>query len=98
MPRATITPTKRPSRTSAKSEDAIAFLKSEHRDVEDLFKRFEGLGDTAHKSRQTTVGKMIEALSKHAAIEEQVLYPRCGTTPRASRTTSCSRHSRSTTS
>ena len=74
MPRATTTSTKRSSRSSAKTDDAIAFLKSEHRNVEELFKRFEGLGDTAHKSRQTTVGKMIEALSKHAAIE-QVLYP-----------------------
>ena len=75
MPPATTTSAKRTTRTSAKTEDAIAFLKSEHRDVEELFKRFEGLGDTAHKSRQATVGKMIEALSKHAAIEEQVLYP-----------------------
>ena len=37
MPRATITSTKRASRSSAKTEDAIAFLKSEHREVEDLF-------------------------------------------------------------
>ena len=75
MPRATITSTKPASRSSAKTEDAIAFLKSEHHDVEELFKRFEGLGDTAHKSRRATVGRMIEALSKHAVIEEQVLYP-----------------------
>ena len=75
MPPATTTSAKRTRRSSSKTDDAIAFLKSEHRDVEELFKRFEGLGDTAHKSRQTTVGKMIEALSKHAAIEEQVLYP-----------------------
>ena len=75
MPRATTNSAKRAGRSSAKTEDAIAFLKSEHRDVEELFKRFEGLGDNAHKSRQATVGKMIEALSKHAAIEEQVLYP-----------------------
>jgi hemerythrin superfamily protein len=50
-------------------------LKSEHRDVEDLFKKFEQLGDGAHKSREATVGKIIEALSKHAAIEEEILYP-----------------------
>jgi hemerythrin superfamily protein len=62
-------------RSSRSSQDAIAFLKSEHREVEDLFKKFEKLGDGAHKSREATVGKIIEALSKHAAIEEEILYP-----------------------
>jgi hemerythrin superfamily protein len=62
-------------RSTRSSQDAIAFLKSEHRDVEDLFKKFEQLGDGAHKSREATVGKIIEALSKHAAIEEEILYP-----------------------
>ena len=56
-------------------DDAIAFLKSEHRDVEAMFKKFEGLGDGAHKSREATVAKIIEALSKHAGIEEEILYP-----------------------
>lgn len=62
-------------RRSSRPQDAIALLKAEHREVEDLFKRFEKLGDGAHKSRESTVGRIIEALSKHAAIEEEIFYP-----------------------
>jgi hemerythrin superfamily protein len=55
--------------------DAIALLKADHADVEKLFKRFEGLGPRAKKSKAEIVDKVIAALSQHAAIEEQVLYP-----------------------
>lgn len=61
---------------SRTSTDAIALLKEDHREVERLFKKFEGLGPKAHKSRESTVAKMIESLSVHAAIEEQAFYPR----------------------
>ncbi len=78
--------------------DAIAVLKADHADVEKLFKRFEGLGPRAKKSKADVADKVIAALSQHAAIEEQVLYPAvrersCPTTTRWS-----SRRSRSTTS
>ncbi len=43
--------------------------------MEDLFKKFEGLSERAHKSRENVVAKIVEALSKHAAIEEMVFYP-----------------------
>ena len=55
--------------------DAIALLKADHAEVEKLFKRFEGLGPRAHKTRLDVAKKVIAALSQHAAIEEQVLYP-----------------------
>ena len=55
--------------------DAIALLKADHAEVEKLFKRFEGLGPRAHKTRLDIAKKVIAALSRHAAIEEQVLYP-----------------------
>jgi hemerythrin-like domain-containing protein len=55
--------------------DAIAALKADHADVEKLFKRFEGLGPRAKKSKADVADKVIAALSQHAAIEEQVLYP-----------------------
>jgi hemerythrin superfamily protein len=66
--------TKRPA-VSSSAPSAVALLTQDHRDVEALFKKFEGLGKRAHKSREATVGKIIEALSKHAVIEEQVFYP-----------------------
>lgn len=60
---------------SRKTVNAIQLLKDDHREVEDLFKKFEKLGPRAFKRRSDIVGKIIEALSTHAAIEEQVLYP-----------------------
>lgn len=55
------------------STDAIALLKQDHREVEQLFKRFEKAG--THKEKGKLVASMIEALSRHAAIEEIVFYP-----------------------
>jgi hemerythrin-like domain-containing protein len=66
------------ARTSARRparQDAIALLKEDHREVEDLFTRFERAGDGAHKQKRKLVDQMIEALSRHASIEERVLYP-----------------------
>src|SRR5436190_7494710 len=61
--------------TPVSSPDAIALLKRDHREVEQLFKRFEKAGENAHKTKGALVASMIEALSRHAAIEEMVFYP-----------------------
>jgi hemerythrin superfamily protein len=50
-------------------------LTKDHREVEALFRRYERLGGKAEKSKRTIVRKLVEELSKHAAAEEQVLYP-----------------------
>jgi hemerythrin superfamily protein len=55
--------------------DAITLLKNDHRTVEDLFKKFEKAGDSAHKSKQKLVERMIQELSIHAAVEETTFYP-----------------------
>ena len=55
--------------------DAITLLKNDHKDVEKLFKRFEKAGDQAYTEKRDIVDRIIEALSKHAAIEEQLFYP-----------------------
>jgi hemerythrin superfamily protein len=60
----------------AKRSDAISVLVDDHRTVEDLFKRFEKTGDRAFKTRADLVARMIRELSIHAAIEEQLFYPR----------------------
>lgn len=62
-------------KASASSVDAIGLLKQDHRDVQQLFRRFEKAGDGAHKEKGRLVASMIEALSRHAAIEEMVFYP-----------------------
>jgi hemerythrin superfamily protein len=55
--------------------DAITLLKADHHTVEQLFKRFEQAGDRAHVQKRQIVDRIIEELSMHAAIEEQVFYP-----------------------
>jgi hemerythrin superfamily protein len=55
--------------------DAITLLKDDHHTVELLFKRFEQAGDRAHVQKRQIVDRIIEELSVHAAIEEQVFYP-----------------------
>ncbi|HUF97490.1 MAG TPA: hemerythrin domain-containing protein, partial [Ilumatobacter sp.] len=55
--------------------DAITLLKDDHHTVEQLFKRFEKAGDKAHVQKRQIVDRIIEELSVHAAVEEQVFYP-----------------------
>jgi hemerythrin superfamily protein len=57
------------------SMDGISMLKDDHKTVEQLFKRFEKAGDRAHVEKRDIVDRIIEALSVHAAIEEQLFYP-----------------------
>jgi hemerythrin-like domain-containing protein len=57
------------------SMDAITLLRDDHRSVAQLFKQFESAGDNAHVEKRRIVDQIIEALSVHAAIEEQVFYP-----------------------
>jgi hemerythrin superfamily protein len=55
--------------------DAITMLKDDHKTVKELFTRFESAGESAHKSKRQIVDRIIEELSVHSAIEEQVFYP-----------------------
>ena len=55
--------------------DAITLLRNDHKTVEQLFKRFEKAGDRAYVEKREIVDRIIEELSVHAAIEEQVFYP-----------------------
>ena len=58
------------------SSDALSVLIDDHRAVEDLFKRFEDTSDRAVKTRADLCARMVRELSIHAAIEEQLFYPR----------------------
>ena len=55
--------------------DAITMLKDDHKAVERLFRRYEQAGDTAHVEKREVVDAIIEALSVHASLEEQLFYP-----------------------
>ncbi|MEU6974985.1 hemerythrin domain-containing protein [Streptomyces sp. NPDC046371] len=55
--------------------DAIVLLREDHRTVEKLFKRFEKTDDAGRAERRSIVDEVIEELTVHAWIEEQVFYP-----------------------
>jgi hemerythrin-like domain-containing protein len=55
--------------------DAITMLRDDHRTVERLFKRFEDAGPRAFVEKRKVVDRIIEELSVHAAVEEQLFYP-----------------------
>jgi len=55
--------------------DAIVLLKDDHKTVEKLFKEFEKAGENALKTKRKLVDSMIEELTAHAYIEEEIFYP-----------------------
>ena len=59
--------------------DAIALLKDDHRTVKDLFRQFERTGPRGAKTKRRLVDTMIEELSVHAYIEEEIFYPQART-------------------
>src|SRR4029078_2035175 len=58
-----------------KSQDAIALLKLDHREVEEMFAAFEKASGEGRK--QKLAHDICLALSVHAAIEEEIFYPAC---------------------
>jgi hemerythrin superfamily protein len=56
-----------------KTQDAIALLKADHRQVEEWFEQFEKARDDNRK--QTLATKICNALKVHTVIEEEIFYP-----------------------
>jgi hemerythrin superfamily protein len=65
--------TKSKAKKSAKSNDAIALLKADHRQVADWFEQFEKARSDERKLELAT--KICKALTVHATIEEEIFYP-----------------------
>jgi hemerythrin superfamily protein len=59
--------------TAARSQDAIALLKADHRQVEEWFAQFEKARDDERK--QELANKICKALTVHTTIEEEIFYP-----------------------
>jgi hemerythrin superfamily protein len=55
--------------------DAIEMLKTQHREVEALFKKYDEKGDNAAKGKQQVFESIADALAMHATIEEKHFYP-----------------------
>jgi hemerythrin-like domain-containing protein len=65
-----------PVPNTQQSTDAIVLLKADHKEIRKTFADFEKAGDGAEKTKQRLVDKMIELLTVHTYIENEVMYPR----------------------
>jgi hemerythrin superfamily protein len=63
------------STTMARTPDAVALLKNDHRRVEDLFAAFEKARQASRK--KTLATQICRDLTIHATIEEEIFYPAC---------------------
>lgn len=57
------------------STDAIVLLKDDHKEMRKLFNKFQGAGEEATKSKGVIVKDIIEALTVHTYIENEIMYP-----------------------
>ena len=57
------------------STDALVLLKADHKEIKRLFREFEKAGENATKTKGTLVSKMIEALTVHTYLENEIVYP-----------------------
>jgi hemerythrin-like domain-containing protein len=55
--------------------DAIVMLKEDHKKVKGLFREFERAGEDATSRKADLVRTMLEELTVHTYIEDQVMYP-----------------------
>jgi hemerythrin superfamily protein len=58
------------------SSDAIVVLKADHKEIRDLFRKFQAAGDKAAKKKAKIVGQIIELLTVRTYIENEVMYPK----------------------
>ena len=57
------------------STDAIVMLKEDHREVKRLFRQFRQAGQQAAADKGRIVTAIIEALTVHTFLENEVMYP-----------------------
>jgi hemerythrin-like domain-containing protein len=58
------------------SNDAIVQLKDDHQEIRKVFRQFQDAGENATVRKGQLVDKMIELLTVHTYIENEVMYPR----------------------
>ncbi|KQQ89233.1 hemerythrin domain-containing protein [Massilia sp. Leaf139] len=55
--------------------DAVELLTRQHREVEEMFERFENMTDRAKVSKKKLADEICAALIMHTTIEEEIFYP-----------------------
>jgi hemerythrin-like domain-containing protein len=58
------------------STDAIVLLKNDHKEIKKAFRDFENAGENADKRKGQIVDRIIELLTVHTYIENEIMYPR----------------------
>jgi hemerythrin superfamily protein len=58
------------------SNDAIVLLREDHKEIRQVFKQFQKAEDESSATRQRLVDRMIELLTAHTYVENEVMYPR----------------------
>jgi hemerythrin superfamily protein len=57
------------------STDAIVLLKEDHKEVKKLFRQFQQAGGDATAEKGRLVDAILEALTVHTYLENEVMYP-----------------------
>ncbi len=57
------------------STDAIVLLKNDHKEIRRLFAQFDKAGENATAAKGKLVKKIIELLTVHTYLENEVMYP-----------------------
>jgi hemerythrin-like domain-containing protein len=65
-----------PTRRHPISTDAIVMLKDDHKQIRKVFRDFQAAGDGAAVRKGKLVDTMIQLLTQHTYIENEVMYPR----------------------
>src|ERR1700745_751815 len=68
------------------SSDAIVVLKADHKEIRNLFQKFQAAGDKAVKQKAKIAEQITELLTVHTYLENEVMYPEAGRLPPALRT------------
>ena len=55
--------------------DAVALLVKDHKEVKEMFEKFEGLSDRSKATKKKLADQICEALTLHTQIEEEIFYP-----------------------
>ena len=63
--------------TASKAHDAVSLLEADHKEVKTLFKAYQKLvdADATDDEKQAVAEEICNALTVHATIEEELLYP-----------------------
>jgi hemerythrin-like domain-containing protein len=57
------------------STDAIVVLRDDHKEIRRLFREFQQAGENATVTKGRIVDKILEALTVHTYLENEVMYP-----------------------